>query len=216
MDSDTLARLTDYVREVFVPLDARLESLRPASEEAGMPQIHIRPEEGLMLQFLAQLVGASRIVEIGTLAGYSATWLARALPPDGRLITLDINPEHADFAREGFRRAGLDDRITIKVGPALESLREISAEGPFDLVFIDADKDSYPAYLRWSVENVRVGGLVLGHNAFMGGRIVDQKEMKMPAVRQMLEFNRALAEHPDLLATIIPIGDGIAAGIRTG
>jgi caffeoyl-CoA O-methyltransferase len=176
-----------------------------------MPQISLAPQEGRLLQFLVKAAGAHKIVEIGTLAGYSGTWLARALPADGKLYTLEVSSKHAAVARANFERAGLSQRVELLEGPALESLKKITAHGPFDLVFIDADKGTYPQYLEWAIENLRVGGIVTAHNAFRGGRVI------APASdddREMHNFNRALAVNPRLFSTIFAIGDGMAAGVK--
>ncbi len=213
MDETTHELLDKYVRELFAQEDETLKAIRPLSAEHGLPQIHIRPEEGRMLQFLLTAIGARCVVEIGALAGYSGVWIVRALPPDGRLITLEVDERHAAFARQVFDWAGLGERVEVRLGHAPSNLPELAAEGPFDAVFIDADKVGYPEYLAWAVENVRVGGLVMGHNAFSRGRVVDSNEQGA-GVQGLRAFNRQLAEDPRLLGTIIPVGDGIAVAVR--
>lgn len=214
LDEITQDALSHYTRDLFAREDEALRAIRARSDAHGLPRIHIRPEEGLMLQFLLTAIGARRVVEIGTLAGYSGTWMARALPAGGRLITLEIDPEHAAVARESFEQAGVADRVEVRVGHALESLKALSDEGPFDAVFIDAAKRDYPAYLDWSVENIRTGGLIMAHNAFWHGRVVRPDWQDNPDVKGLRLFNRRLAEDPRLLATIIPVGDGIAVAVR--
>ena len=199
-------QLTLFVRAMFAPEDAILQAVRQRTTERGLPQIAIRPEEGQMLQFLASLVGARRILEIGTLAGYSGIWLARALPPDGELVTLELDPKHAQVAREHFQMAGVAERVRLVEGEAMHTLTHALADARFDMVFVDADKTGYPDYLAWSVEHVRAGGLIAAHNAFRGGQLFAD-DPRSQATRQMLE---AMAAHRRLLSTIIPVGDGIA------
>ncbi len=206
--------LVEYVRELYAVEDEALKLSKTLSVERGIPQINIRPEEGRILQLMLAAVGARKVVEIGTLAGYSGTWMARALPEDGRLISLEIEEEHAGTAREVFEKAGVGDRVEVRVGPAMETLAEIEGLGPFDAVFIDADKTGYPDYLAWAVENIRVGGLVMAHNTFRKGSIVDPEAQDRPDVIAMKQFNERLANDPRLLGTIIPVGDGIGAAIR--
>jgi caffeoyl-CoA O-methyltransferase len=214
MDEATHEALNDYVRDLYAPEDEALVYARVEAAERGMPPIHIGPDEGRMLQVLLAAVGAKRVAEIGTLAGYSGTWIARALPADGRLYTLDSDPDHSAMARTTFDRAGLDGRVVTRVGKAPAALDDLAAEGPFDAVFIDANKDGYPAYLRWAVANVRIGGIIMAHNAFMRGRIVGPELQTDASVQAMDAFNHALADDPRVLGTIIPIGDGIAAAVR--
>lgn len=214
MEEATREALNQYVRDLFAPEDDLLASIRSESAERGLPQIHVRPEEGQMLHFLLKVVGARRVIEIGTLAGYSGTWIARALPPDGRLITLDVNPDHASFAGEIFQRAGLADLVEIRLGEASQSLATLAREGPFDAVFIDADKDAYPEYLTWAIENIRIGGLILAHNVFARGAVVGAIERDPGQLKGIMDFNAAIASDPRLAATIIPVGDGIAAAVR--
>src|SRR5262249_3110615 len=136
---------------------------------AGLPAIQVPTELGTLLGILAQAVGAKKILEIGTLGGYSGTWLARSLLPGGKLITLEVDPHHAEVARRNFERTGVADRVIIRVGPALETLPDLRSEAPFDLIFIDADKDNYPSYLDWAVELARPGALIVADNVLQGG-----------------------------------------------
>lgn len=205
-----------YLSHLFGGEDEVLAGLRQTMEDNGLPAIEIEPENGRLLQFLLTAVGARRVAEIGTLAGYSGIWLARSLPAEGRLITLEKNPERAEIARESFARAGLADRVTVRVGEAPAGLDALAADGPFDAVFIDADKARYPAYLDWAIENLRPGGLVLAHNAFMYGAVIDPARQSDADVRGMRAFNQRLSDDPGLLGVIIPIGDGIAAAVRLG
>lgn len=211
MDERMRQRLDEYVTDLFAAEDDALRWIQAETIRREMPQISLRPSEGQMLHVLARSVNARRAVEIGTLAGYSGTWLARALPEDGRLFTLEMNPMHASVARESFRRAGVGERVEVLEGEALATLERLRAEGPFDLVFIDADKGAYPQYLAWAVDNLRVGGMVVAHNAFRHGAIVAPET---EADKAMDAFNRALADHPALSGIIIGVGDGMAVGIK--
>jgi caffeoyl-CoA O-methyltransferase len=214
VDQQTFERLGDYIHDLFGPEDEVLQSIRARTLEAGMPQIQIRPEEGRMLQFLMKASHARRVIEVGTLAGYSGVWIGRALPEDGRLITLEIDEDHAAVARETFARAGLSDRVEVRVGDALSSLAGLSADGPFDAIFIDAAKTEYPAYLSWAVDHIRVGGLIVAHNAFRRGAVVAPAGQHDDQVRGTLAYNRRLSEDPRLLGSIIPLGDGLAVAVR--
>ena len=200
-----------YVTALFAQEDELLAWIQTETQRNNMPQISLSAQEGRLLQWLAQMVGARRMVEIGTLAGYSGTWLARALPDGGRLFTLEANARHARVARASFERAGLAERVQLLEGPALDSLQELSAQGPFDLVFIDADKGGYPQYLAWTLEHLRVGGIIAAHNAFRGGRVLAAEADDDGA---MDAFNRSLAAEPRLSSTILSIGDGMAVGLK--
>jgi caffeoyl-CoA O-methyltransferase len=193
VDQQTFERLGDYIHDLFGPEDEVLQSIRARTLEAGMPQIQIRPEEGRMLQFLMKASHARRVIEVGTLAGYSGVWIGRALPEDGRLITLEIDEDHAAVARETFARAGLSDRVEVRV---------------------DAAKTEYPAYLSWAVDHIRVGGLIVAHNAFRRGAVVAPAGQHDDQVRGTLAYNRRLSEDPRLLGSIIPLGDGLAVAVR--
>jgi caffeoyl-CoA O-methyltransferase len=206
--------ITSYLRDLFGAEDEALKHIRSNTVEQGLPQISVAPEEGRLIHFFLKACGAKRVVEIGTLAGYSGTWIARALPEDGRLITVERDPHHAEVAQESFARAGVAARIEIRVGAALDILGALSAEGPFDGVFIDANKGDYPQYLEWAVKNVRLGGIILAHNALWGGAVVDHSLRPSSDLDALLAFNQQIASDPRLLGTIIPIGDGLAAALR--
>jgi caffeoyl-CoA O-methyltransferase len=209
MDQQTA--LIQYVTSLFAPEDAALQSIQSEAQKNNMPTISLDAHEAQLLQFLARAVGARRIVEIGTLAGYSGTWLARALPDDGILYTLEASPKHAQVARRSFDQAGLNGKVELIEGPAQESLRQLATKGPFDFVFIDADKESYPQYLDWAVENLRPGGMVAAHNAFRNGAVLKPQS---EGDRIIDAFNRSLAAHPQLHSTLMAVGDGMAAGIK--
>ncbi|HEX9106164.1 MAG TPA: O-methyltransferase, partial [Longimicrobiales bacterium] len=214
-------RLTDalvaYTGSLFAREDALLRDLNAEIERRGLPHIQIGPQQGRALQLLLRAIGARRVLEIGTLGGYSAIWMARALPPDGRLVTLELAEERAALAREFIRRAGLADRVEVAVGPAADTLRRLLEEGgecAWDACFIDADKDSYPAYLRWARRLVRVGGLILADNAYRAGAVLHPPQGGEAAAID--QFNRKLARDRGLLSTILPLGDGLAVALVTG
>jgi caffeoyl-CoA O-methyltransferase len=211
--SDDAGALSDYIAELFAPEDTLLQELRAEAGRRGLPEIAISAEVGRLLQVLLVSIGARRVLEIGTLAGYSAIWIARALGPDGRLVTLEIDPARADLARSFLQRAGLADRAEVRVGDALETTAGLVRLGErFDAVFIDADKERYPAYLDHALELVRTGGLILADNALWSGRVLDDpaEDQGTAAVQA---FNRAMAGHPRLVSTIVPVRDGVAVGV---
>ena len=211
-----------YVEKVFRPEDAVLADVRKRAEAAGLPAIHVSPYDGLHLEVIARAMGAKKIVEIGTLAGYSGTCLARALPADGVMHTFEFEPRHAEVAKETFRRAGVEKKITLHVGAALQNLPAIEKDGPFDLVFIDADKENYPHYLAWAAKHVRIGGAVFVDNAFAWGLLTlppDAAELKEPrnkvAKAAIEATNAALADPKGAWrATMLPTGEGLAMGVR--
>jgi predicted O-methyltransferase YrrM len=195
-----------YLTGLFVPPDPALDGALEASRAAGLPAINVSPSEGKLLHLLARSHGAKKILEIGTLGGYSTIWLARALPapPAGRLITLEFNPVHADVARANIARAGLSNRVDIRVGRAIDTLPKLEAEraGPFDLIFIDADKPSNPDYLTWSLRLSRVGTLIIADNVVRGGDVLDAASSDA-SVRGIRRFNELLAAEPRVAATAI-------------
>ena len=201
---DLLRRLDGYVEGLFAPPDPALENALRRSREAGLPEINVSATEGKLLRMLAEMVGAERILEIGTLGGYSAIHLARALPENGALISLELNERHADVARENVAEAGLAKQIEVRVGDARELLAGMAenGEGPFDLVFIDADKGGYPEYLGWALRLSRPGSLILGDNAIRGGSVLDPGDESSRAIR---EFNEKLARDPRLSSLVLPL-----------
>jgi len=193
-----------YLADLFAPHDEALADALAASGAAGLPDIQVSPPLGRFLQLLATVAGARRILEIGTLGGYSTIWLARALPAGGRLVTLELQPHHADVARSNFARAGLDDRVEVIVGPALDSLRELVATGtePFDFVFIDADKEPYADYLALSLRLARPGTVIIADNVVRGGIVADASTDDSRALGAR-RFHAAVAGNPNLVATVI-------------
>lgn len=204
--------LVRYAHEVFRP-DLRLfEEVDARTRAQAMPPIHVSPFDALHLEVLTRAIGARRAVEIGTLAGFSGVAIARGLGPSGRLYTFEYEPSHAEVARETFRAEGLADQVELLVGPALARLPEIEPHGPFDLVFIDADKAHYPEYLAWAEAHLRVGGVVLGDNAFAWGGVVS--EAPDEDARGILAFNQRLAAGGRFRATMLPTGEGLAMGVK--
>jgi predicted O-methyltransferase YrrM len=210
-----------YFADLLAPSDPALTAALEASAAAGLPAIHVSPNLGKLLQLLAQLRKARTILEMGTLGGYSTIWLARALPADGRLITLEANPEFAEIARANIAHAGLDRLVELRLGPALDTLPQLAAEGlgPFDLIFIDADKPTYPDYLRWALALSRRGSLIVADNVVRGGAVIDAATDD-PSVQGVRRFNEMLAAEPCVSATAIQtVGvkgyDGFALALVT-
>ena len=201
---ELLREIDNYVEDLFAPSDEVLEAALRDSRRAGLPEINVSPNEGKLLQLLVEISGARRILEIGTLGGYSAIHFARALPDDGALTSLEIDEHHAKVARNNVERASLSDIVEIRVGDAHELLATIAEddEGPFDLIFIDADKESYPEYLDWSMRLSRPGSLILGDNAIREGSVIDPDDS---SARAMREFNGRLAKDPRLSGIVLPL-----------
>lgn len=204
-------KLQRYLSRIFSPEDPALKEARERSLKAGLPEIQVGPMDALHLEVLTRAVGARSAVEIGTLGGYSGIAIARGLGKTGRLHTFELEEKHAEVARESFRKAGVLDRVRLHVGPALERLPDCESDAPFDLVFIDADKESYPAYLAWAAHHLRVGGLVLGDNAFAFGELAEGRGAGAVAMR---EFNQELAQGGRFRATILPTGEGLAMAVK--
>jgi caffeoyl-CoA O-methyltransferase len=203
--------LADYLAARFAREDAALAAVRARHETADLPRIHVSPEEGAILQLLVQMVGARRVLEVGTLGGYSGIWLARGLPPGGRLVTIEGDERHAAHAREAFAMADVADRVELIEGAALDVLPGLV--GPFDAIFLDADKAPLPAYLEHAMRLLRVGGLLLCDNTFMHGKVADPA-VDTADVRGMRAFNDLVAGDKRLLATVVPVRDGLLAALR--
>jgi predicted O-methyltransferase YrrM len=193
-----------YIVDLLVGSDPALEAALHDSEAAGLPPIAVAPNQGKLLGLLARMVDARSILELGTLGGYSTIWLARALPADGSLITLEANPEYARVAHANIARAGLDGVVELRVGPALETLPRIADEGrgPFDLIFIDADKAGYPDYLPWALELSRPGSLIIADNIVRDGAVIDATSDD-PHIKGVRRFNELMAAEPRLSSTAI-------------
>lgn len=204
MEQERWSAVDRYVGELVAPHDAALEAAVEASKEAGLPQIQVSPPQGKLLYLLAVAIRAKTILEFGTLGGYSTIWLARALPEDGRLITLEADPGHADVARESIERAGLGGIVDLRVGPALDLLPGLAADdvGPFDLTFIDADKEHTPDYFAWALERSRPGSLIVADNVVRAGELAEEHsdDPTIPAQRRLHEM---IASEPRVSGTTI-------------
>jgi predicted O-methyltransferase YrrM len=194
----------EYVAEMLAPHDATLETALSASEAAGLPAIQVSPPQGKLLYLLAKSIGASSILEFGTLGAYSTIWLGRALPEGGRLITLEADPSYAKVARENIARAELAGVVDLRVGPALDVLPELVAEevGPFDFTFIDADKENSPAYFAWSLGHSQPGSLIVADNVVRDGTLADGASDD-PKVRAQRRLHAILAAEDRVSATTI-------------
>jgi caffeoyl-CoA O-methyltransferase len=209
-------KLSGYVTRVYAPEDAVLAEIRARSAAAGLPDIQVAALDALHLEVLARAAGARRAVEVGTLGGYSGVALLRGMAPDGELDTIELSERHAEVARESFRRAGVAARARIHVGAAADILPQVARRGPFDLVFIDADKEGYPAYLDWAATNLRPGGVVLLDNAFLFGSLADAPTGdRGDQIRAMQSVHETLARSGKFRATVLPTGEGLAFGVRT-
>lgn len=209
-------RLAAWAEETFRPEDDLLREVRARSEAAGLPAIAVGSMDGLHLEVLARACAARKAVEIGTLAGYSGVCLLRGMGDGGFLHTCELQEKNAAIARETFRRAGLEARVAIHVGNAEQTLATIAAEGPFDLVFVDADKARYPLYLAWAEENLRLGGVVLADNAFAFGHVHDPTfgGEDSNAVPPLRAFAERLARGGRFRATMLPTAEGLAMGVK--
>jgi len=204
-------RLARYATELFAVEDATLLSIRARHEALRLPPIQISADEGKLLHVLLRAVGATRVLEVGSLAGYSGVWLARALPPGGRLTTIEKDPRHAGVARQAFADAGLAARVDVLEGNALDLLSTL-APG-FDAIFLDADKASLPQYFEWSLTLLRDGGLLLCDNAFYHGSVVDPADQS-PDTAGVRAFNLLAATDPRVVSAVVPIRDGLVVAVK--
>jgi predicted O-methyltransferase YrrM len=208
-----------YFGDLLVPADPMLDAAVHANKLAGLPQIDVTSLQGKFLEFLVRVSGAKRVLEIGTLGGYSTIWLARALPEGGRVVTLELDPHHARVARGNLQDAGVLDRVNLRVGPALATLSTLLTEDaePFDLIFIDADKQSYPEYLEWSLKLSRPGTVIVADNVVREGKVIDAMS-KDPNVQGVRRFTELVAAELRLSATVLQtVGvkgyDGVALAV---
>ncbi|HVZ56277.1 MAG TPA: O-methyltransferase [Chitinophagaceae bacterium] len=204
MDQALFEAVDRYIGQLFGDEDEVLLTTTQSIIDAKIPTISISPNQGKFLQILARLVGARRILELGTLGGYSTIWMARALPPDGKLLSLELDPGHAAVARTNIRRAGLQDQVEVRIGRALDLLPQIKdgGEGPFDLIFIDADKPPYKEYFDWALRLSRPGTLIIADNVIREAKVL-LAEPPDEMVAGVKRFNAALAACPEVTATII-------------
>ena len=221
MTEELWSTVDHYITDLLVPSDPALEAALAASDAAGLPQINVAPNQGKLLYLLARVQQARTILEIGTLGGYSTIWLARALPPSGRLVTLEADPKHAEVARANIVRAGLADAVEVRVGQALDLLPQLAAESipPFDLAFIDADKPSNAEYFAWALKLSRPGSLIIFDTGGRGGGVADAAS-EDPRGQGVRRLNAVLAAEPRVSATAIQtVGskgyDGFAIALVT-
>jgi predicted O-methyltransferase YrrM len=204
MTQDVWTAVDKYITDLLVPSDPALEAALQASIAAGLPQIQVSPAQGKLLHLLVRACGARQVLEIGTLGGYSTIWLARALPAGGRVITLEADPKHAEVSRTNFTKAGLAGAIELRLGPALETLPKLASEGrgPFDLIFIDANKSCMPEYFDWALKLSRVGSVIIADNVVRDGGVLDARsgDADIQGVRR---FNERLAAEKRVSATEI-------------
>jgi caffeoyl-CoA O-methyltransferase len=203
---ETRAVINAELTRRFAPEDDALRATLQAACDNDMPAIQIDPLQGKLLQLLAAACGASKILEIGALAGYSGIWLARALPPGGRLISLEVSEKHAAVARASLARAGLADRAEVRVGPGEQLLPALVSEAPFDLVFIDADKPGYPTYLDWALKLTRPGSVIVADNCIRGGTPL-RDPGDDPGMHAIAEYDQRVASDPHLLSVALPLDD---------
>lgn len=207
MTQPVWTEVDDYISDLLIGADPALDGALVAGDKAGLPQISVTPSQGKMLHLIARIRGARKILEIGTLAGYSTIWLARALPEDGKLITLEYEPLHAEVATANIAAAGLADRVEVKVGAALDTLPTIADEAPFDLFFIDADKVNNPRYVQWALDHSRPGSVIIVDNVVRGGQVVDATSTD-PSVVGTRELGALLASESRVSATMVQtVGD---------
>jgi caffeoyl-CoA O-methyltransferase len=208
--TDQQQAILTKITDLFAPEDEGLHDALNAAETGGLPAIQIQPLAGKFLQFLAAACNAHKILELGALSGYSGIWLARALPPGGRLISLEANPRHAQVARRSFERAGVADRAEVREGKALDLLPALTAEAPFDLVFIDADKAPYPQYLDWALRLTRPGSIIVADNCLFGGSFMRHPEPSY--VQAIEEYSRRAANDPSLISLALPLSKDYTDG----
>jgi predicted O-methyltransferase YrrM len=219
---DVWTAVDGYFGDLLIARDEKLDAALAANRKAGLPAIDVSRLQGKFLELLVRISGARRILEIGTLGGYSTIWLARGLPEGGRIVTLEFDPHHAEVARANLEHAGVLDRVDLRVGRAIDTLPKLenTADSPFDLIFIDADKESYPEYLDWTLRLSRVGTVIVADNVVRDGRVVeaDCDDERVQGVRR---FTERLAAEPRLSATVLQnVGtkgyDGLALAVVVG
>ncbi|HEY3111976.1 MAG TPA: O-methyltransferase [Chloroflexota bacterium] len=205
----------EYLDGLYLREDEGMRDAVASIERAGMPQIQVSASDGRILEVVLRAAGARKVVELGTLAGYSAQWIARAIGPDGHLWTIEASPKHAEVSRGVLARAGLGERVTILSGPGMEVLPTIEREGPFDAVFVDANKEDYPRYVEWATRNLRPGGIVVGDNTYLFGRLAGvepESADQARTVEAMRRFHELVARDYD--AVTLPTPDGLTVGVK--
>lgn len=201
-ERDVQDALLDYINARYAPEDSLLRDVLETARAEGLPSIQVSPALGKLLALLIHISGARRVLEIGTLAGYSTLWMGRAIPQAGSLISLEVEPRHANIARRFIAQAGLDDRVEVRLGPALETLQLLTDELQFDMAFIDADKENYPRYLDWALRLVRPGGLIVADNVLRGGDVLEAGATDA-STKATQTYNDRVAADPRLEAIVL-------------
>jgi caffeoyl-CoA O-methyltransferase len=208
--TETRQKIVEAITHQFAAEDEALQHALMAAKRAGLPEIQISPIQGKLLQLLAAACNAQKILEIGSLGGYSGIWLARALPTNGRFITLEINPTHATLVHNAFVQAGVSDRAEVRVGKALDLLPQLQNEAPFDLIFIDADKPPYPQYLEWALLLSRPGSIIVADNCIRSGKAFEEPEDQ--GMAGIVAYNKRIATDPRLISLALAIDDDYTDG----
>ena len=217
--------MDQHVEQLFSQESPEQKALAVGNKEAGLPSINIGAFEGRLIEILIRSIGAKKGIEVGTLGGYSTTWLARGLAPGGHITTLELDPKRADLARENFRKMGLGETVDIKVGKALDTLKELEHEGEFDFIFIDADKSNYGKYVEWAVPRIRKGGLILCDNSYIWGGMHYFGKASAEVNFTDTTFSKnefdgmsscwaQLRSHPELASIVMPTGEGLAVAVK--
>ena len=209
-ETKTRQKIVEEITHIFAAEDDGLKHALQAARLAGLPEIQISPIQGKLLQLLAVACNAQKILEIGSLGGYSGIWLARALPANGHLITLEINPTHAEAVQNAFARAGVSDRAEVRVGKALDLLPLLEHEAPFDLIFIDADKPPYPQYLDWALRLSRPGSIIVADNCIRNGKGFEEPQDE--GIAGIVAYNNRIASDPRLISLDLAIDDDYTDG----
>lgn len=212
-------KIANYLVDLFSPEDSTLTKVKRLAQENGVPAIQVGPMDGLHIETIVRAINAKKVIEIGTLVGYSGIHILRGMPfSDSKLFTFEYNPRHAELASKAFELAGLKQKVEIFVGPAIENLQKIESQGPFDLVFIDADKVGYPHYFNWAAKNLRLGGVLLADNTFGFGMIAEPNIKSSEDEAQILalrEFNTKVADsNGPFRGTILPTAEGLTFAIK--
>jgi predicted O-methyltransferase YrrM len=206
----TRQNIVEAITHQFAAEDEGLQHALIAAKQAGLPEIQISPIQGKLLQLLAAACNAQKILEIGSLGGYSGIWLARALPPHGRFITLEINPTHAALVKNAFVQAGVSDRAEVRIGRALELLPQLQQEAPFDLIFIDADKPPYPQYLEWALRLSRPGSIIVADNCIRSGKAFEEPADE--GMAGIVAYNKRISSDPHLISLALAMDDDYTDG----
>lgn len=211
-EQHTRQEIQQAITRMFAAEDEGLRNALAAAKAAGLPEIQISPIQGKLLQLLAAACNAKKILEIGSLAGYSGIWLARALPAGGHLITLEISAKHAEVVRNSFAKAGVGERTEVRVGPALETLPTLTSEGPFDLIFIDADKGPYPQYLEWALRLARPGSIIVADNCIRHGAALQDVATQDSGTAGLINYNKLVSSNPRLTSLALAMDEDYTDG----